>query len=230
MTSLKNFIKPTITTVNTALWRTSKCTYTLLHSYIIYNTQISVIRRKEHKWNQKRALTCCWLRKMLRLKTAQAAVNKPWMMNTAAAVLRPLLQRQRTPPPLLSKLSWGSFESIPTDGRSEFNCPEKKRRAFYKRRRRRAQTETPKNIPFQRIEPEAVCGGCSSLTLFGLFRPIASIFYMLTSSSLCKVKCRPKALLGCNNNFLLMHFAWFHYYCVYTLHKYWALLIYHHTI
>lgn len=113
-----------------------------------------------YKLNQKRVLTCCWLRRMLRLKATKAVVNKLWMSNAAVVDLRPLLQRQRAPLPPLSKLSWASFESITTDGRSEFNCSEKKRGASYKlrnERRRREQTETPKKTSPSNASSQKLC-------------------------------------------------------------------------
>lgn len=117
-------------------------------------------------------------------RAAQAAVNKPWMTNTASAFLRLRLlpQRQRAPPPL-SKHSRASFESIPSDGQSEFICPEKKLRAFITaKRRRREQTKPRKKHPLPTHRARGrVCGGCCSFDVFGLFRPI---FHTLTSSRL----------------------------------------------
>lgn len=115
------------------------------------------------------------------------AVNKVWMINTAATLLRALLQLQRASPPPLSKLPRASLESILCDERSAIKGPVKKVRPF-KARRGRKHIQKPRKkhpLPTRR----SACRGCSSLAVWRLFRAIVNLSHSYLKYSMPTQTC-----------------------------------------
>lgn len=207
MTSLKNFIKPTITTVNTALWRTFKCThYTVLHckSSTTHKSALYTVNNTNEIRNgflRAAGWVRCWgWRRHKRL-----LINSGWWTpppwSSARCYSDSARRRRRSLNSLEHPLS-----PYRLTGGVRSTALRRNAAPFIREggggRRPKPRKKHP--LPTHRIEPEAVCGGCSSLTVFGLFRPIASIFYMLTSSMQSE-KPAKSSFLDCNNNFLFPH-------------------------